>query len=79
MNSLIKSIRSINPSKVRLFHSSSALRSTQFYPINDDVFGLNDEQKQLRQIVFNFVQKELAPKASQIDKEGDFKDMRVPS
>ncbi|CAF0922427.1 unnamed protein product [Brachionus calyciflorus] len=77
MNSLLKSFRSINLSRIRQFHSSTTLKSTQFYPINDDVFGLNDEQKQLRQIVFNFVQKELAPKAKQIDQENDFKDMAI--
>jgi isovaleryl-CoA dehydrogenase len=31
----------------------------------------------LRQAVFNFFQKELAPKAQEIDKSNDFKDMRV--
>jgi len=32
---------------------------------------------QLRQTVFQFVQKELAPKAAQIDKENNFPDIRV--
>ena len=48
---------------------------SDFYPINDDVYGLTDEQKQLRQTVFQFVQKELAPKA-EIDKANTFKEMR---
>lgn len=58
------------------FHSSSKLYGTQFYPINDDVFGLNEEQKQLRQSVFNFAQAELAPHANAIDKDNGWKDNR---
>jgi hypothetical protein len=30
-----------------LIHTSNKLNSTQYYPINDDVFGLNEEQKQV--------------------------------
>ncbi|KAF6032352.1 hypothetical protein EB796_009373 [Bugula neritina] len=44
-------------------------RQFSHYPINDQFFGLNDEQIQLRETVFNFLQKELAPFADQIDKE----------
>ena len=33
-------------------------------------------QRQLRETVFNFCQKELAPKAAAIDKENNFADMR---
>lgn len=77
MNKLIRSIQKLNFSKLRFFHTSSSLKSTQFYPINDDVFGLNEEQKQLRETVFAFAQKELAPLAQQIDRDNDFKDMRV--
>lgn len=32
---------------------------------------------QLRESVFQFTQKELAPKAAQIDKENNFADMKV--
>jgi len=32
---------------------------------------------QLRQTVFQFVQKELAPKAAEIDRENTFREMRV--
>ena len=46
------------------------------YPIDDVMFGLSDEQKQLRETVFNFCQKELAPKAYQIDKDNNFPEMR---
>ncbi|CAB3243080.1 unnamed protein product [Arctia plantaginis] len=51
-------------------------RSMTHYPIDDYVFGLSSEQQQLRQTVFDFVQKELAPKASQIDKENNFAEIR---
>ncbi|XP_023320159.1 isovaleryl-CoA dehydrogenase, mitochondrial isoform X1 [Eurytemora carolleeae] len=49
-------------------------RSLSHYPIDDRVNGLTSEQIQLRETVFNFCQKELAPFADQIDKEDDFKD-----
>lgn len=47
-----------------------------FYPIADDLFGLTDEQKQLRKTVFQFAQKEIAPKAAEIDRTNEFSDMR---
>ncbi|XP_033325737.2 isovaleryl-CoA dehydrogenase, mitochondrial [Megalopta genalis] len=50
--------------------------SSQYYKIDENIFGLNDEQKQLRQLVFNFVQKELAPKAAEIDRQNNFHDLR---
>ncbi|XP_078040423.1 isovaleryl-CoA dehydrogenase, mitochondrial isoform X2 [Augochlora pura] len=50
--------------------------SSQYYKIDENIFGLNDEQKQLRQLVFNFVQKELAPKAAEIDKQNNFHNLR---
>uniref|UniRef100_A0A182INW0 Isovaleryl-CoA dehydrogenase, mitochondrial n=1 Tax=Anopheles atroparvus TaxID=41427 RepID=A0A182INW0_ANOAO len=52
-------------------------RSMQHYPIDESLFGLNEEQQQLRQTVFNFTQKELAPFAQEIDKQNDFKDIRA--
>ena len=50
--------------------------SSQYYPINDDLYGLTEEQKQLRRTVFNFAQKEIAPKAAQIDQDDEFVEMR---
>ncbi|CAD5208690.1 unnamed protein product [Bursaphelenchus xylophilus] len=41
-------------------------------PINDDMFGLNSEQKMLRRSVFEFTQKELAPYAKEIDENDHF-------
>ncbi|CAK9832131.1 Isovaleryl-CoA dehydrogenase, mitochondrial [Anthophora retusa] len=50
--------------------------SSQYYKIDDNIFGLNEEQKELRQLVFNFAQKELAPKAAEIDKKNSFDELR---
>ncbi|CAG9132775.1 unnamed protein product [Plutella xylostella] len=51
-------------------------RCMSHYPIDEAVFGLSSEQQQLRQLVFDFAQKELAPKAAQIDKENNFTELR---
>ncbi|XP_011565797.3 isovaleryl-CoA dehydrogenase, mitochondrial [Plutella xylostella] len=51
-------------------------RCMSHYPIDEAVFGLSSEQQQLRQLVFEFAQKELAPKAAQIDKENNFTELR---
>ncbi|RZF40332.1 hypothetical protein LSTR_LSTR006941 [Laodelphax striatellus] len=50
--------------------------ASQYYPIDDELLGLTTEQKQLRESIFNLAQKELAPKAKEIDKENNFKDLR---
>ncbi|XP_016920539.1 isovaleryl-CoA dehydrogenase, mitochondrial [Apis cerana] len=49
---------------------------SQYYKIDDNIFGLNEQQKELRQLVFNFAQKELAPKAAEIDKKNNFDELR---
>ncbi|XP_063914351.1 isovaleryl-CoA dehydrogenase, mitochondrial [Zophobas morio] len=49
---------------------------SQHYPIDEHIFGLSNEQIQLRETVFNFTQKELAPKANEIDKKNGFDDLR---
>lgn len=54
----------------------SQTRLTSYFPIDDNLFGLTDEQKQLREAVFQFAQKELAPKADDIDKTNSFPEMR---
>ncbi|XP_069705483.1 isovaleryl-CoA dehydrogenase, mitochondrial-like [Periplaneta americana] len=60
----------------------SATGSTVFkrylshYPIDDNISGLSEEQQQLRQTIFNFAQKELAPKAYEIDKKDEFSELR---
>jgi len=56
--------------------SSQFARSLSHYPIDENVFGLTEEQIQLRQTIFNFAQKELAPYADEIDKSNNFKQIR---
>lgn len=51
-------------------------RCSSYFPVNDALFGLTPEQIQLRQTVFQFCEKELAPKADEIDKTNDFKDIK---
>ncbi|XP_018575613.1 isovaleryl-CoA dehydrogenase, mitochondrial [Anoplophora glabripennis] len=64
----------------RLFRNLNRINSkrcvSQYYPIDEYIFGLTNEQIQLRDAVFNFVQKELAPKANEIDKNNKFDDLR---
>uniref|UniRef100_A0A336K0R5 Isovaleryl-CoA dehydrogenase, mitochondrial n=1 Tax=Culicoides sonorensis TaxID=179676 RepID=A0A336K0R5_CULSO len=50
--------------------------SSQFYPIDENLFGLSEEQQELREAAFNFAQKELAPFANEIDKNNGWKDLR---
>lgn len=47
--------------------------STQYYPIDENIFGLTEDQQQLRETVFNFCQKELAPFAQEIDQNNGWK------
>ena len=55
---------------------STSTRTLTHYPVDDTVSGITEEQKQLRETVFNFCQKELAPHADAIDKANNFPDMR---
>ena len=59
----------LKPQHLRVATSS---RSMTHYPIDDRVNGLTDDQKQLRETLFGFCQKELAPHAEAIDKNNDF-------
>jgi len=68
----VKFLRGLLISKLRSPQLNHRLLS--HYPIDDVVNGLNSDQIQLRESVFNFCQKELAPFADQIDKEDDFAD-----
>ena len=51
-------------------------RTLTHYPIDNDLYDLTSEQVQLRETVFDFCQKELAPIADQIDKDDDFPGFR---
>uniref|UniRef100_A0A1A9WTG9 Isovaleryl-CoA dehydrogenase, mitochondrial n=1 Tax=Glossina brevipalpis TaxID=37001 RepID=A0A1A9WTG9_9MUSC len=43
-----------------------------YYPVNDNIYGLNEDKRKLRETAFNFFQKELAPYAKEIDKNDHF-------
>nr|XP_018897175.1 PREDICTED: isovaleryl-CoA dehydrogenase, mitochondrial [Bemisia tabaci] len=51
-------------------------RNLAFYPIDDVTYGLNEEQQKLRQSIFALAQKELYPKAADIDKNNNFPQFR---
>ncbi|XP_025408387.1 isovaleryl-CoA dehydrogenase, mitochondrial [Sipha flava] len=60
----------------KTFHRTIARRCLSYYPIDDTLFNLNDEQIQLRKTVFDYAQREIAPKAAEIDKTNSFNDLR---
>lgn len=51
-------------------------RQLSHYPIDDTVYGLTSDQIQLRETIFNFAQKELAPHAAEIDKQNNFSNLK---
>ncbi|KAM3961617.1 isovaleryl coenzyme A dehydrogenase [Aphomia sociella] len=57
-------------------YGKTGVRCLSHYPIDEHVFGLSTEQQQLRKLVFDFAQKELAPKAAEIDRDNNFKELR---
>lgn len=64
-----KSCRSL----LRSDPASSWTRTLAHYPVNDAMFGLDEDRQKLREVAFNFFQKELAPLAKEIDKLDNFK------
>ncbi|XP_014613684.1 PREDICTED: isovaleryl-CoA dehydrogenase, mitochondrial [Polistes canadensis] len=62
---------------IKYVYGCNVKYSTRYYKIDDYVIGLNESQKELRNLVFNFAQKELAPKAAEIDKENNFTELRT--
>jgi isovaleryl-CoA dehydrogenase len=76
----LKSLARVASPRHSLLAASSASpmvqRSMTHYPIDDKIYGLSDDHRELRESVFNFCQKELAPHAATIDKENNFKDLR---
>lgn len=65
---LLRTVSKIKPTQVR--------QVSQYYPIDEHIFGLKDEEIQLRESIFNFAQKELSPVANEIDKKNNFDDFR---
>ena len=54
----------------------NSCRTLTHYPIDDTIFGLTEDERQLREMTFNFCQKELAPLADSIDKTNNFPELR---
>lgn len=54
----------------------STSKSLSVAGINDDLFGLTDEQKEFRQSIHDFCAKELGPFADQIDKDNGWDKLR---
>ncbi|XP_023025477.1 isovaleryl-CoA dehydrogenase, mitochondrial isoform X2 [Leptinotarsa decemlineata] len=76
---LIKMILKSSTKLFRTFHKINPFKPrqvSQYYPIDEHIFGLNDEQIHLRDTIFNFAQKELAPVANEIDRNNSFPDLR---
>ncbi|XP_013136333.1 PREDICTED: isovaleryl-CoA dehydrogenase, mitochondrial [Papilio polytes] len=59
-----------------VYASTNHGRCMSHYPIDEHIFGLSSEQQQLRQLIFDFAQKELAPKAAEIDRTNNFTELR---
>ncbi|KAM8921670.1 isovaleryl-CoA dehydrogenase, mitochondrial [Pelodytes ibericus] len=57
-------------------YQSSRGCSSSGVPVDDEVNGLNDEQRQLRQTLRRFLTDQLSPAAQEIDQHNDFKDIR---
>ncbi|KAL0603031.1 Isovaleryl-CoA dehydrogenase, mitochondrial [Plecturocebus cupreus] len=51
-------------------------RAHSLLPVDDAINGLSEEQKQLRQTMAKFLQEHLAPKAQEIDRSNEFKNLR---
>jgi len=51
-------------------------RHSSHFPIDDSLYNLTSDQKQLRESIFQFCQKELAPYADEIDKTNGFTNMK---
>ena len=60
--------------RIRCFSQSVVSRQGDMshYPVDDALMGLTEEQSRLRETVFKFCQKELAPHAQRIDKTDEF-------
>ncbi|CAH3185934.1 unnamed protein product [Porites lobata] len=71
----VRIILRTNLLKSSLLQRCLGLRSFSTH-VDDYVSGITDHQKQLRETVNSFCQKELAPFADQIDKENNFAELR---
>lgn len=53
------------PKATGFYRQSSRSMGSQ-YPVDDDLYGLDDDEKQLRRTMVDFCQKEIAPIAQQV-------------
>ena len=73
------SCKKVKSQNTKVFHPCITIinhRTLTHYPIDNELYGLTPDQIQLRETVFNFFQKEIAPIADKIDKEDDFPGLR---
>ncbi|KAF5299381.1 hypothetical protein FQR65_LT09422 [Abscondita terminalis] len=63
--------------RVQKLNTNKSRFLSQYYPVDDVITGLTEEQMQLRETIFNLAQKELAPKAQEIDKYNNFEGLRT--
>ncbi|CAL1297766.1 unnamed protein product [Larinioides sclopetarius] len=72
MNAIHFGSRFLLNSSLRRLYPALNKRNLSHYPVDDKISGLNEEQQQLRETIFQFAQKELAPHAQDIDKNNKF-------
>ncbi|GIX84494.1 isovaleryl-CoA dehydrogenase, mitochondrial [Caerostris extrusa] len=72
MNTIKFCSRIVANSSLRRLYPAIGKRNLSHYPVDDNISGLNQEQQQLRETMFQFSQKELAPHAYDIDKKIHF-------
>ncbi|KAL7296984.1 hypothetical protein TKK_0009419 [Trichogramma kaykai] len=56
--------------------ATSSASFQRLFPIDEHIYGLSEQQQQLRTLVMNFAQRELAPKAAEIDRKNEFDELR---
>ncbi|GIX76957.1 isovaleryl-CoA dehydrogenase, mitochondrial [Caerostris darwini] len=76
MNTIKFCSRIVENSSLRRLYPAIGKRNLSHYPVDDNISGLNQEQQQLRETMFQFSQKELAPHAYDIDKKNSFPQFR---
>ncbi|XP_066601222.1 isovaleryl-CoA dehydrogenase, mitochondrial [Prorops nasuta] len=76
MNFSIGQLKNVNCIRLIQCIKSQAKNVSQYYKIDEHIFNLTDDQKELKSLAFNFAQKELAPKAAEIDRTNTFDNLR---
>ncbi|GFW23757.1 isovaleryl-CoA dehydrogenase, mitochondrial [Trichonephila clavipes] len=76
MNFLKSSSQFLLNSNFRRLYPLLSKRNLSHYPVDDKISGLSQEQQQLRETVFQFCQKEIAPIAQEVDKSNTCPQLR---